>query len=92
MSFSPPEVPQVDLGPTFEDSGYDTSNSHADDDVAFEGVGQWAAEQLSTLHTEAQLPSAADIFYEQDGSTDSDKHEYFLSRLGRRKWPLGVCT
>jgi len=103
MSFSLPKVPQVEhqanYPSTFEDSGYDTSTTHidddddddVDDDVAGRGVGQWA-EQLSTARTEVTLPSADDIFYEQDGSCDSDKHEDFLSKLGRRKWPLGICT
>jgi hypothetical protein len=98
MSFSLQEVPQVDhqvnFPSTFEDSGYDTSTTQIDDDddVAAGGVGQWAAEQPSTARTEVTLPSADDIFYEQDGSCGSDKHEDFLSKLGRRKWPLGICT
>lgn len=84
------EVPHFDYASMFEDSGYDTSTTHADDNLALGGAGQWAAEQFSNLHTEP-LPPVANIFYEQD-ETDDEEHEDFLRQLSRRRWPLGICT
>lgn len=53
------EASLLDFSSTFEDSGYDTCTTHIDDD-SIEGVGLWAAEQLSVFDAEAPPPSAGE--------------------------------
>jgi hypothetical protein len=52
------EVSLLDSSSTFEDSGYDTCTTRIDDGHSIEGVGLWAAEQLSVFDAEAPSPSA----------------------------------
>lgn len=106
MSFSP--VRELPLGNSdisfYNDSGYDSQAClDQDGDTIMIDVcdlkdnREWANEQCAPIKIETQLPSSDDICLEKPDkpkspSSDSAEYEEFVTKLGCRRWPLGICT
>lgn len=105
MTFNQFEIPigKSDLS-FYNDSGYDTQNCTDEDgdtimiDVCdIKDSHDWASDQCSLIKVDAPLPTGSDICLEKpvkpkSPSSDSAEYEEFVTKLGCRRWPLGICT